>query len=82
MIREVYRVTIHPGRNTMEATSRLARLIIDRWMPGHAGGVVLLAGSQLCQLLHPLFVKAERIRRDIVLCVDTRSSRPVITEAA
>lgn len=82
MNREVYRVTIHPGRNTMDATARLARLIIDRWMPGHAGGVVVLAGPQLCQLLHPLFIKAERIRRCIVLCVDTRTKRPVITEVA
>lgn len=80
MNREVYRVTIHPGRNIEQAVARLARLIIDRWMPGHAGGVVVIAGPQLCQLLAPLFAKAERERRSITLSVDTTDPRPVITE--
>lgn len=80
MNREVYRVTIHPGRNVELAVARLARLIIDRWLPGHAGGVVLIAGPQLCQLLHPLFLKSERERRSITISVDTTDPRPVITE--
>lgn len=78
--REVYRITIHPGPNTMQATARLAKVIIDRWLPGHAGGAVILSGPQLCQLLHPIFVRAERLRCEVTLQVDTSSGRPVITE--
>lgn len=82
MNREVYRVTIHPGRNIEQAVARLARLIIDRWMPGHAGGVVVIAGPQLCAILRPFFIKAERGCRNITIIVDTTETRPVIMEKA
>ncbi len=76
-----YRVVIHPGGKTMEATARLAKRIIDEWMPGNGGGVTLMIGPDLCALLHPLFQKAQAQNRDLTIEVDTTNgTRPVITE--
>jgi len=78
--RERYKVTIHPGRNPAMACAKLARVIIDRWLPNHAGGAPVLLARQLCPLLMPSFQKACRAGRDIVLDVDTTNHQPVITE--
>jgi hypothetical protein len=80
MNREIYIITLHPGRRAEEATARLAKAIIDRWMPNHAGGAPLLIGPGLCQLLHPFFQKANQRNRDVMLRIDTTDTRPVITE--
>lgn len=78
--REVYRVTMKPGGNTEKGVVKLARYIVDRWMPGNAGGVHVLATPALCQLLHPLWLRVQGEGRAMQLEVDTRSGRPVISE--
>lgn len=80
MNREVYRVTIHHSCNSGPAAERLARVIIDRWMPGNGGGVLVLLGPQLLCVLLPFFLKAKLQRRDVTISVDTTDPQPVITE--
>jgi hypothetical protein len=75
-----YVLTLHPGANVEVAVARAARYIIDRWMPGNAGGVVLLLGPQLCGLLHPIWQRANQTRRPINLRVELIANRPYVTE--
>lgn len=63
--RTPYIITLHPGRRGDDAARRCSRYIIDRWMPGNAGGIHLLVGDQLSKALSTIYdymTKPVRIR--------------------
>jgi hypothetical protein len=77
-VHEVYRVTITPGERPDLAALRMAKYIINRWMPDHAGGVVILLAPRLASLLQHFFTRPAATE----VSVDTRGITPVITEIA
>lgn len=76
VVREVYRVTVRPGRNPGAAAMRLADNIVARWMPNNAGGAPMLLVPGLTRSLAPFFGRD----RDVVLEIDTRMPQVQITE--
>lgn len=77
-VRATYRVTATPGQNAERAAASLARYVIDRWMPGNAGGVRVFGVPQLCALLLPFFQRDKAT----ILEVDTRGITPVVKEVS
>lgn len=73
---EVYTVTVQPGDNAKRAAVRMARYVVQRWMPGNAGGVHVFATPQLATLLLPFFTRP----KPTTLRVDTMGLTPVLTE--
>lgn len=69
-------VTLDPGNNVPQASMRLAKLIVDRWMPGNAGGVHLLVTPQMAKSLAAIWPHD----RPKTLRVEIVGNRPVITE--
>lgn len=76
---EIYRVELRPGGNVEAAAGRLARTIIDRWIPGHAGGVHLLLTPKLASIVADLWRQVNDGARARTLVVDTRRGMPVLT---
>lgn len=48
-------MTLHPGANPAKAASRAAQYIVNRWMPGNAGGVHLMVTPRLAQALLTIY---------------------------
>ncbi len=80
MNRDPYTVDIQPNRNAVEASVKLAKYIIDRWMPGNAGGVHVIVTPQLARGLSPLYARATIERRVISIRITVPGQIPVITE--
>ena len=74
--RETDVVTVAPGANPDRAAARLARYIVDRWMPGNAGGIHLVATPRMASVLLQFFQR----QQPTDLVVDTRGLVPVIRE--
>lgn len=75
-----YRVTLHPGQNVDVACVRLAKYVIDRWMPNHAGGAPVLLGPKLARSLRGFFDKANTSQKDVVISIHFEGHIPVISE--
>jgi hypothetical protein len=73
---EVYNITATPGANPQHAAARLASYIVNRWMPGNAGGVHVLITPKLASILLQFFARP----KPTVLEVNTVGLTPVITE--
>jgi hypothetical protein len=74
--RETYLLRAKPGKSPQTAAEKMSRYIIDRWIPGNAGGAHVLMGPGLTKLLLQFFKRPTPTK----LRVDTRGSKPVITE--
>lgn len=78
-IREQYRIAIHP-KASPEGPAKMSRYIINRWMPGNAGGILVFGVPQLVGLLSPLFEKSRASGKDITIQINTLGITPVLTE--
>ena len=75
-VHERYRVTVQPGKNAEAAAARLARLVVQRWMPGNGGGVHVFCTPNLAALLIQFFQR----EKSTTIEIDTDGITPVITE--
>jgi hypothetical protein len=73
---ESYTVTVTPGPNAQHAAARLAKYIINRWMPGNAGGIHVMVTPQMAESLLPFFQR----KANTILTVDTMGTVPEIRE--
>jgi hypothetical protein len=55
-----YTMTLHPGRNPAGAADKAARYIVDRWMPGNAGGVHVMITPRLAKALYTIYSEATK----------------------
>ncbi len=76
--REIYRVTAHHGGNPEQAATRLAQLIISRWMPNNAGGAPILMVPKMARALSQFFAR----QNDVRLEISTMGTTPEIREVA
>lgn len=70
------KIRITPGANPDKASLRLATLIVNKWMPGNAGGVHVICTPQLSKLLHQFFVRSKQTD----IAVSFNGITPVISE--
>jgi hypothetical protein len=77
--REIYRVTIHPGASAAGPT-KLATMIINRWMPNNAGGAPFLLAPKLAKSLEQFFARAKSSGKSVNIQISTMSLVPEITE--
>jgi hypothetical protein len=77
-----YTVVLTGGPRPEIAAARLAKLIIDRWHPGHAGGMVLLLGPKMAKSLLPFFSRAAATGRPITLRISVPHTVPLIEEVS
>ena len=75
-VRETYRITVEPGANPGKAAMRMAKFIVDRWLPSNAGGVHVMITPSLCISLLPFFERTKPTE----ISVDTHHNHPIITE--
>ena len=75
-VRETYRITVEPGTNPGMAAMRMAKFIVDRWLPDNSGGVHVMITPLLANSLLLLFQRP----KPTVVSVDTHGDRPIITE--
>lgn len=75
-VRETYRITVEPGANPGKAAMRMAKFIVDRWLPSNAGGVHVMITPPLADSLLPFFQRP----KPTVVSVDTHRDHPIITE--
>lgn len=80
-VKECYSVTLHPGKNIEQTAGRLALMIIDRWMPNHAGGAPLLLGAGLQRQLIPMYERINRVNKPMMIEVSTMRPQIEIREA-
>jgi hypothetical protein len=52
-----YTITLHPGKNAEAVAGKVARYIVDQWMPGNAGGVHLIVTPRLTKCLVEIYKK-------------------------
>lgn len=78
--KEQYSIVVHPGANIHAASSRMARIIVDRWLPNNAGGIHLLMTPKVAQRLLPIFERANKLKRDVQVDINTLGMIPIITE--
>lgn len=75
-----YTVELKPGANVDAAASRLAKLIIDRWMPGNAGGVHILLTPRLAGSLASLWAAVNASNKSKRFRVSIEGNKPLLTE--
>jgi hypothetical protein len=80
VVREVYDIRLEPGANVEKAVAKLSKYIIDRWMPDNAGGIVVMQGPALCELIYPIWRRVNENRKGVTLRINTTQPRVKITE--
>lgn len=73
---EIYEVTVSPGHNPENASLKLAHYIINRWLPGNAGGVHFMLDRKMANSLLQFFQRS----KNTTLIINTMDNVPVITE--
>lgn len=75
-----YTMTLKPGRNPDKAAAGATKYIVEAWLPGNAGGALLMVGPRLMDVLLQLYERAALERRPIKIRVESRGNRPYISE--
>lgn len=74
-----YVLTLRPGVNAAAAAKGAATYIINRWMPGNAGGVHLMLTPHLTRMLVRWWEMVNLVDHPAEVRVTIENNRPVLT---
>ena len=72
---EPYVMTLHQGKNKEAAAMKGARYIINKWMPGNAGGVHVLVTPKMAASLLSIY---KTMTKDTKIRVSHQSNIPLL----
>ncbi len=75
-----YTISLKPGANTAIAASKLAHFIVERWVPGNAGGVHVLITPRIAETLRGLWEEANAKNQERWFRVALQGNMPAIIE--
>jgi hypothetical protein len=75
-----YTIACSPGSlDPWAAGKRAATVVVNRWMPGHAGGVHHIVTPRIAALFQEAFVAATKRGKPIEIRVSIENNLPLLT---
>ena len=77
--KDPYELTLTPGANIEAAAAKVAKYIVNRWMPNNAGGIHMLVTPKIAAVLLELYKSVNATKISIKVRVTIENNIPVLS---